>query len=98
MPADCLALAVRVGCQDQAVRLLCRIGDFLEPALLVAVQFPVHREVFIRTDAAILGRQIADMAIGCEDLEVLAQIVLDGFRLRWRLYDDKLHETVCLSL
>ena len=92
VPADRLALTVGVGGEHEAGRALGRVGDFLEAALLVAVEFPLHRKVGIGIDAAVLGRQVADMAIGGEDLEVLAQILLDGFGLGRRFYDDKLHD------
>ncbi len=98
VPADRLALAIRVGRQNEAGRALGRVGNLFEAALLVAIEFPLHRKVVLRLHAAILGRQIADMAIGSEDLVVLAEILLDGLRLGGRFYDDKLHGILGLSL
>ena len=45
VPRDRLALAVGVGRQDDALGALGRVGDGLELLGLVAVQFPLHREV-----------------------------------------------------
>src|SRR5690606_24123492 len=78
--------------EDQAVGLLRRIGDFLHPRGLVAIGLPVHREAFVRAHAAVLGRQIADVAVRGEYLVVLAEVLLDGLRLGWRFNDDELHD------
>ena len=88
MPADRLPFAVRVSGEDEAVGIFRRIGDFLEPALLVAIKFPIHREIFVRAHAAILWRQVADVAVAGENLEVLAEVFLDSFRLGRRFNDD----------
>ena len=91
VPRNRLALAVRVSREDQAVSGLGGIGDRLHLPLLVAVEFPVHREGLVRADRAVLGRQVADMAIAGENLVVLAEILLDGLGLGGGFYDDKLH-------
>src|SRR5690606_31765856 len=75
-----------------------RVGDFLHPGNLVAISLPIHREVFVGPHAAVLGRQIADVAVRGEDFVVLAEVTLDGLRLGGRLYDDELHERLWLSL
>ena len=41
---------------------------------------------------AVLGGQVADMAVACEDMKIPAQIFLDGLRLGRRFDDDKLHK------
>jgi hypothetical protein len=38
--------------------------------------------------------QVADMAVGGEDLEVLAEVFLDGAGLGRRFNDDELHDVV----
>ena len=91
VPRNRLALAVGVGREDQPVGALGRVADFLEALLLVAIEFPVHREALVRADAAILGRQVADVTVAGENLEVLAEVFLDGFRLGGRFDDDQLH-------
>ena len=63
MPGNRLALAVGVGREHEPRRLFGGVADLLEAALLVAIEFPVHREILVRADAAILGRQVADMAV-----------------------------------
>ena len=98
VPADRFAFAVRVSRQHKAARALGRICNLFEAALLVAVKFPLHREIGVRIYAAILGRQIADVAVGGENLEVLAQIFLDSLRLGGRFNDDKLHDSAEVSL
>ena len=91
VPADCLAFSVRVSREDQAVGGLGGIGDRLHLPRLVAIELPVHGKVFVRSDRAVLGRQVADVAVAGEDLVVLAQIFLDGLGLGRGFYDDKLH-------
>ena len=88
VPTDRLALAVRVGGEDQAVGLFGQIADLADAALFVAVQLPVHREVLVRADRTVFRRQVADVAVGGEDAVVLAQVLLDGFRLGGRFDDD----------
>ena len=59
-----------------------------------AVDLPRHGEILVRQDRAVLGRQIADMAVAGDDLVVAAQIFVDGFRLGGRFDDDDFHESV----
>ncbi len=91
VPRNRLAFAVGVSREDEAGGLFRRVADFLEALLLVAIEFPVHREAFVGAHAAVLGRQVADVTVAGENLEVLAEIFLDGFRLRGRFDDDQLH-------
>ena len=91
MPGNRLTLTIGVGGEDQAVGLLGKVGDRLHLLALVAVQLPIHREVLVRADRAVLGRQVADVAVGGEDAVVLAQVLLDGLGLGRRFYDDELH-------
>ncbi len=97
MPGDGLALAIRVGCEDEPVRALHGGGDLVQALLGLGVHVPGHGEVVIRLDRAVLGGQVADMAVGGQDLVVLAQILVDGFRLCGRLNNDDVHWTVALS-
>ncbi|MCY1172531.1 hypothetical protein D9M73_126670 [compost metagenome] len=94
VPRNRFALAVRVGCEDQAVGGLGEIGDRLQLLGLVGVIFPFHREPVLGIDRAVLGRQVADMAVGGEDAVIAAQIFLDGLRLGGRFDDDKLHGVI----
>ena len=91
MPADRFALAIGVSRQDQSVGLLRLVGNGLQLLALVAIIFPRHGKAVVRVDRTVLGRQVADMAIAGEDVEIAAQIFLDGLRLGRRFDDDKLH-------
>ena len=79
MPRNRFALSVRVGRQDQTVSRLGKIGNRLELLGLVGVVFPLHRKAIVRVNRTVFGRQIADVAVGREDAEVLAQIAFNGF-------------------
>ena len=91
VPRDRLALAIRIGREDQAVGELGEIGDRLQLLRLVRVILPRHRERIVGIDRAVLGRQVADMAVAGQDAVIAAQILLDGFGLGGRFDDDKLH-------
>ena len=91
MPGDRLALAIRIGGEDQPLRGLeggCDLGD---PLGRPAVGLPVHGEIFIGSHRAVLGRQVADMAVGGKNSEALAEVFVDGFRLGRRFDDDNIH-------
>ena len=50
------------------------------------------RKSCLGIDRAVLGRQVADMAEGGQDLVVLAQIFVDRLGLRRQLDDEDFHE------
>ena len=89
VPADRLALAVRVGREVDGVGRLGRLGDRLDVLLVLVDQFVAHREVVVRVDRALLGDQVADMAVRGQDVEVLAQVLVDRLRLRRRFDDEQ---------
>ncbi len=91
VPADRLALPVRVGRQDQAVGSLRQVGDRLELLGLVGVVLPLHREPVVGVHRPVLGRQIADVTVAREDAIVGAEVFFDGLRLGGRFDDDELH-------
>ncbi len=73
MPGDRLALAIRVGGEDQPLRGLeggCDLGD---PLGRPAVDLPGHGEILVGAHRAVLGRQVADMAVGGQNLVVPAR-------------------------
>ena len=74
------------------VGLLRLVGDRLQLPRLVGIGLPLHREAVVGIDRAVLGRQIADMAVGGEHAIAAAQIFLDGLGLGGRFDDDELHE------
>ena len=88
MPRDRLALAVRVGGEEEVLGAFQRPGDLLDALLGAVVDFPGHGEVFVGLHRAVLRRQIADMAVAREDGEVLAEILVDGLRLGGRFDDN----------
>ena len=81
VPAYRFALAVRVGGEHHAVGLLRLVSNGPQLLRPVSRHLPMHLEIGIRFDRAILGRQIADMAIRGQHPVVAAQIFLDGFGL-----------------
>src|SRR3546814_2434739 len=81
VPGNRLALAVRVGREDQRLGLLRLVGDGAQLLGLVGIGFPFHRETGVWIDRAVLGGKIADVTIGCEDAIFAAQIFFDGLCL-----------------
>ena len=91
VPGDRLALAIRVGGQDQAVGAFDGAGDVVQPLLGLVVDLPQHLEIVVRIDRAILGRKVADMAERSQNLVSGAQILVDRLGLGRRFNDDNFH-------
>ena len=91
VPGDSLALAVGVGGQDDAVGALGGVGDIAEALCGLGVHIPGHGEVFVGPYGAVLGRQIADMAVARQDRIVGPQVFIDGLGLGRTLDDDDVH-------
>ena len=91
VPRDRLALAVRVGGEIEVIRPFQGLGDFADAFLRPGVDRPGHGEPIVRQDRSLLGRKVADMAVGGEDLEVRAEILVDGLGLGRGLDDDYVH-------
>jgi len=91
MPGDGLALAVRVGGEDQLVGTLHGLGDLGDVLGAPALDFPNHLEVGFGIDRAVLRGQVADMPEGGQDVVVRPQIFVDRLRLGRRLDDDDFH-------
>ena len=91
VPGDRLALAVGVGGEDQLLVVLQRLGDGADVLGAVGGDLPLHREVVLGVDRAVLGRQVADVAVGGEHRVAGAEILVDGLRLGGRLDDDDGH-------
>jgi hypothetical protein len=87
VPADRLALAVGVGREIKGLGALQRLGDGCDLTRAALVGRPVHRKVFVGSDAAVLGRQVADVAEAREHGEVVAKILVDRLGLGGRFYD-----------
>src|SRR5262249_48578083 len=91
-----LALAVRVGGEDELVGPLDRLGDVAEPLLRLAVDLPDHLEVALGVDRAVLGRQVADMAERGQHLVAPAEVLVDGLGLGGGLEEDDVHAFPCV--
>ena len=91
MPGNRLAFAIRVGGEDQLVGLFDRVRDFLHDFLGLRVDIPVHLEVFVGLDRAVLGRQVAHVAERGDDLVTAAQVFVDGLGLGSRFHDYDVH-------
>ena len=74
------------------------VGDLVHHlAATAVVHVPVHLEVLVGLDRAVLGRQIADMAVRCDHLVVLAQVLVDGLGLGGRLDDQDVHAVLSMK-
>ena len=91
MPGDRFALAIRVGGEIEMLGAFDRLGDVVQPLLRLAVDLPGHGEVFVRPHRAVLGRQIAHMAVGGQHGVAFAEIFVDGLGLGRQLNDDDVH-------
>src|SRR5262249_539256 len=91
VPGDRLALAVRVGGEDELVGALDRLGDVAEALLRLAVDLPDHLEVALGVDRAVLGGQVAPMAERGQHLIAPAEVFIGGCGLGGGLDDDDVH-------
>ena len=95
VPGDRLALAVRVGREVEPLGAAQGAGDRGDLPVAALVGLPVHREALLGPHAAVLGRQVADVAERCQHRVAVAQVLVDGLRLRRRFdHDDVGH---CVS-
>src|SRR5690606_17521927 len=81
VPGDGFAFAVGVGGQIKGFRLRRRLGDGIDMLGVPVDDLVFHGEAVLRIDSAFLGDQVAHMTIRGEDLEVLAEVSVDGARL-----------------
>ena len=91
VPRDGFALAIGVGCQDQLVGTLERLGDLVETAGGLGIDLPDHLEIRVRIDRSVLGREVADMTVRGQNLVAGAQIFVDRLGLGRRLDNDEVH-------
>ena len=92
VPGDGLALPVRVGREEQLVGALERRDDLLDALFRPLVDLPDHGEVVLGIDRAVLGRQVAHVAIAGEHPVARAQVFVDGLGLGRRFDDDDVHK------
>ena len=93
VPGNRLAFAIRVGGEDQRVGVLDGAADLAEALGGLGVDLPSHVKIVVRIDRAVLGREVADVPERSVHFITLAQVLVDGFCLCGRLYDDDLHES-----
>ena len=91
MPGDGLALAVGVGGEDELARALDRLSDLVQPLGGFGLDVPMHLEIVVGHDRAVLRRQIAHMAVRGDDAVSWPQILIDGLGLGGRFDDDDVH-------
>ena len=91
MPGDGLALAIGVGGEDQLAGALDGLGDLVEALRRLGLNVPMHLEVVVWDDRAVLRGQIADMAVGGDDAVSGPQIFIDGLCLGGQFDDDDVH-------
>ena len=89
MPADGLALAVRVGCEVHGVRRLGRLFQIGNDGFLALDGLVDRLKVVVHIHAEIALLQVPEVAHAGLHLVVLAQIFSNGFGLRGRLHDDQ---------
>ena len=89
VPGNRLAFAVEVRREVDRVGLLRRLDDGVDVLLAVLGQLVVHFEPVVRVHRAFLAGQVANMAIGRQDDEIVAEIAIDGGRLGGRLHDEQ---------
>ncbi|MCY1293109.1 hypothetical protein D9M70_423570 [compost metagenome] len=91
VPGNGFAFAIRVGCQNEAVSGLYRVGNVLHALGRGAIDLPGHFEVLIRTDRTVLRRQIAHMAKRSQHLVVRPEVLVDRLCLGRRLHHYNIH-------
>src|SRR6185312_746934 len=90
MPGDRLAFAVGIGREQQSLRLAQAADDGLDVALALLEHLVLHGEAAIGVDRTFLRHEVANMPVGGEHLEVLAQVLLDGACLGGRFHYDQI--------
>ena len=91
VPRDRLALAGRIGGEDQLVVVLQRLGDGADVFSGFRIDLPGHFEPVGGIDRAVLGGQVADMAVGGQNRVALPQIAVDGLGFSRGFDDDNGH-------
>ena len=90
MPRDRLALAVRVRREHHDIDVLDGLRDGVDVLRVALDQLVLHLEIVVGVHRAGLRHEVAHVAIGSEDLEILAEVFLERFRLRGRLDDEQM--------
>ncbi len=91
MPGNRFALAIRVGCEKQAVGGFHRVGNVLHALGGRAIDLPGHFEVLVGQHRSVLGRKVPDVAKRCKNLVAGTKILVDRLGFGRRFYDDDIH-------
>ena len=97
VPGYRLALPVRVGGEVEVLGAAHRLGDRLQVLAGLGVDLPIHGEVGIGADRAVLRRKVADVAVRRQDGVAAAQVLVDRLRLRRQLDDHHVHQFASAS-
>ena len=81
VPGNRLAFAIRVGGEVEGLGAFQRLGDGADLLVAAGVGLPVHGEILVRADAAILRRQVAHVPETGEDRVAATQVAVDGLGL-----------------
>ena len=98
MPGDGFAFAIRIGGEVELAAFGDGLGDGVHPLLRLRIDLPVHGEVFVGPHGAILGRQVADMAVRGQHGEAGAEVFPNGLSLGRGLDDQYVHRRIMLQV
>ena len=90
MPGNGLALTIRVGREQERVGLFQGPGDGIDVLLVAFDDLVIHLETAARVHRAFTGHEVPHVTIGGQHLEVLAQVLLQRFRLGRRFDNNEL--------
>jgi len=90
MPGNGLAFAIRVSGQVQCLGTLGRLGDGIDVLDALFAERVVHGEIVLGIDRAFFRNQVADVAIGGQHLELLAEVFVDRLGLGRRFDDEQI--------
>ena len=94
VPGDGLAFPIGVGCENEFFGALHSGGDLFH-RLFGVIYLPVHDEVVVGLDRAILGGKVANVTERRDHFKVRPQVLVDGFGFGRRFDNHNVHR--CLS-
>ena len=89
MPRDGFPLAIGVSRQIQIFGFFQFTCDGFDVLFIALDHFIIHFEVIVGFHRTFLGDQVAYMAVGGKDLEILAEVFFYGFGFCRGLYYDE---------
>ena len=91
VPGDRLALAIWIGGEIEPAAFGDGLRDGIEALLRLGIDFPVHGEILVRANRAILRWQVAHMTIGSQHGKTGAEVLPNGLSLGRGLDDQHVH-------